>query len=1133
MPPTVAVPLVSFLPSEFRARSMNQDRDIDIDQGRTVLSQLNASELKVGERIAERYRIEALLGIGGMGVVYRAHDEQLSIDIALKLLRPELATRPEAFERFRQELLLARRVSSPHVVRIHDLVADGNRWLISMDYVPGHSLEQHLDAHAALPQQEALSIARQVALGLAAAHASGIIHRDLKPANILLQDDGHACISDFGVARSSSSVRMTQTGMMVGTPDYVSPEQARGDPVGPRSDLYALGLILYEMLSGRRAFDGATPAESLAQRLLRPPQPLRKVRPEIAPWVERLVTRLLDPRPLRRLRDAQAVVTAIDAQRIPQAPLRTGLLATTTTLALAVAGGVWWAHERGLMLSVQSTVVAAPPLDVAVLPLLAAATDADLARASDALLGASLLAGNLAVADLRRVDSTLIRLGYDASTAAQHPQRVLSDIGARRLLTGEIERDGERLRIALQLSEAGTDSPVRVARSQLVGAQAIAPALRGLLAELGLADASADLGTFWPSSEPALRAFGRALDAEKPEAALLAYAEAVSLEPRFVAAWWQRLQVARRLLPDKVMRAMTATAREALREVRGRDAERVLALIALIEGNPSLAAERFTPLAASDPHDHHTRLLLAEALEAAGKREAAAAELEQLTRSDPQNADTWLLLGQSAIRAGDAQRAVDDYLLRARVLFTRLRDERGRADTLNALGLGFDLLGQSEPAMDYFTQAAELREAQGNRRGAAGSRRNLAWVHAVANDTASAEAELARARALVAPLDDPELLADIANDAGLIDEERGDFRAALPHFREALALREAQGDASAVAESALNFGFALQQTGEFDDAQPHLEQAERTYIAAEDRVGIVRSTQALAAVDIAHGNYPQARARLQRALRLAEEVNLAEERAVMQIELAEVDRLQGRMGDALMRANQSLTRFEQRGDARGVTEARLRIAAVYRDLEDWDASDRALTVFVDALPGNREHQGLLAIHRSEIALGRGDAAKALQFASAALKHGATAHSLPVQAHAQLLHARALAVMGDNNAARAKLEQADAILRAYPALALQQERALVAVTALPPLEAAMAYRRAVQEFAANAPFGRDYLLHRAGAVALHAIDEIEEAVAAEALSARGRDALQASLSIGSASGQPPDSQIKALQDGGML
>jgi len=144
---------------------MNQDRDIDIDQGRTVLSQLNASELKVGERIAERYRIEALLGIGGMGVVYRAHDEQLSIDIALKLLRPELATRPEAFERFRQELLLARRVSSPHVVRIHDLVADGNRWLISMDYVPGHSLEQHLDAHAALPQQEALSIARQVALG--------------------------------------------------------------------------------------------------------------------------------------------------------------------------------------------------------------------------------------------------------------------------------------------------------------------------------------------------------------------------------------------------------------------------------------------------------------------------------------------------------------------------------------------------------------------------------------------------------------------------------------------------------------------------------------------------------------------------------------------------------------------------------------------------------------------------------------------------------------------------------------------------------------------------------------------------------------------------------------------------------
>ena len=160
------------------------------------------ADLPAGTVLAGRFRIEKLLGLGGMGMVYRAMDTALGVPCALKVLRPELMHREDATERFRQELLLARQVSNPHVVRIHDLAQDNGRWLLTMDYVEGESLDRRLDREGRFGVDDALRIARQLADGLAAAHARGVIHRDLKPANILLDAEGNAYISDFGVARS-------------------------------------------------------------------------------------------------------------------------------------------------------------------------------------------------------------------------------------------------------------------------------------------------------------------------------------------------------------------------------------------------------------------------------------------------------------------------------------------------------------------------------------------------------------------------------------------------------------------------------------------------------------------------------------------------------------------------------------------------------------------------------------------------------------------------------------------------------------------------------------------------------------------------------------------------------------------
>ncbi|HET6434116.1 MAG TPA: serine/threonine-protein kinase, partial [Xanthomonadaceae bacterium] len=329
------------------------------------------ADLAPGSVLGGRYRIEGVLGVGGMGVVYRATDLALEVPVALKLLRPELAGRDEAFARFRQELLLARQVSSPRVVRIHDLAQADGRWLISMDCVEGESLDRLLDRTGPLPVDDALRIARQVAEGLAAAHAKGVIHRDLKPANVLLDARSDAYINDFGVARSLATSGQTRTGAVVGTPDYLSPEQARGGIADARSDLYALGLMLYEMLAGRLPFAGGTTAEVLAQRMLQVPPPVTRARPGLPAWLARLVDRLLRPQPAHRLQSADEVIAAIDRREVPRrwrdrfTPRVAGVLGALALLALLAGGLAWWTtRERA------PGIAALPPLDrMLVLPL--------------------------------------------------------------------------------------------------------------------------------------------------------------------------------------------------------------------------------------------------------------------------------------------------------------------------------------------------------------------------------------------------------------------------------------------------------------------------------------------------------------------------------------------------------------------------------------------------------------------------------------------------------------------------------------------------------------------------------------------------------------------------------------------
>ena len=211
-----------------------------------------------GALVAGRYRVVRLLGVGGMGMVYQVHDEQLDLPAALKVLRPERAGSEEMRERFRRELILARQVSHKNVVRIHDLGHDGELMFLTMDFVAGRSLKELLAEEGPLPAERAVAIAGQLAGALEAAHREGVVHRDLKPANVLLGEDDRVYVTDFGIARSLSATGLTASGSVMGTPAYMPPEQALGkiDSMDERADVFGLGAILCEILTGNPPYVG-------------------------------------------------------------------------------------------------------------------------------------------------------------------------------------------------------------------------------------------------------------------------------------------------------------------------------------------------------------------------------------------------------------------------------------------------------------------------------------------------------------------------------------------------------------------------------------------------------------------------------------------------------------------------------------------------------------------------------------------------------------------------------------------------------------------------------------------------------------------------------------------------------------
>ena len=257
-----------------------------------------------------KYHILEEIGRGGMGVVYKAHDTVLDRLVAIKVLAPHLTWDQEFVQRFLREARSAARIEHPHIVTIYDVAQAQGHHFIAMKYLEGRSLAEIIRREGPLPPERAAHLLAQIAQALDYAHARNLIHRDVKPGNVIVSPQDHATLTDFGVARSLEGTRLTQSGVMVGTPAYMSPEQVKGQPVGPTTDVYALGVVAYEMLGGRPPFEGDTP-HVLYAHAHEKPQSLPQVNPKITPAVGVVVHKALAKEPGKRYDSAGAFAAAL------------------------------------------------------------------------------------------------------------------------------------------------------------------------------------------------------------------------------------------------------------------------------------------------------------------------------------------------------------------------------------------------------------------------------------------------------------------------------------------------------------------------------------------------------------------------------------------------------------------------------------------------------------------------------------------------------------------------------------------------------------------------------------------------------------------------------------------------------
>jgi eukaryotic-like serine/threonine-protein kinase len=918
------------------------------------------SALGVGSAFGNRYHIIRLLGVGGMGAVYQAWDDALGVAVALKIIRPEITADPAAARdlerRFKRELLLARQVTHKNVVRIHDLgEIDGIKYL-TMPYIQGSDLATVLSHEKKLPIPRAIAVARQVASGLQAAHEAGVVHRDLKPANVMIDADDQAVIMDFGIARSVSGGGATVAGAVVGTLEYMAPEQAMAQPVDHRADIYALGLMLYDMVLGPRYSSRAESAVAeLMARVQKPLPPARSIDATIPEPLERVIDRCTQPDPGARYqttaqlaqdlevidpaarrgsgtgplsappvtRPLEQVARPVAAQ--PWVPLKA---VVAVVALLTVVGGGWLLRDRATR--TEPGAAAPKAVGLAILPFRNTSGDRELNWLGETL--AEMLrtevgqSASLRAVSSQRVFEILQDLRVNPNAPLDEPtlRRVGEFSKAEMLIAGQYAKLGNQIRIDATIHDSRRAEPVALTATAanegaLIGA--ITELSRSIRDNLALApDAVKEVAAtaFRPSSNsvPALRQYTEGLSLVRQgqhQDAAKKFEASVQEDRKFALAYARVGQTLSNLGYDAEARKWSQEALDLSADLP--DAERYLisGMHARIVKDPATAIDAYQKLLGILPDNDDVMFELAGVYRQTGALDKARDLYARILERDPNHLAALLALGSVEIKRGQAEAGLDS-LNRAQSQAIRVGNDEGKATVFFALGIAYRTLNRLEDALRFSEQGLEIRRRLNQKSGIAESLLEIARTQQALGKFDLAAASYMESLALRKETGDKVGFGDTLLDLGNLYVERGRYDRALQHYKESLQVQREVGNQNYEALLLSNIGGVSFLQGNYDEALTNYQRS----LTIRERLGVPGDTadtlHNLAEAYERRGQYDQALDRYLKALELRRTAGDKRNAALDRYSMGTVFERQGRLGAALSSRKEALDAYKELGE---------------------------------------------------------------------------------------------------------------------------------------------------------------------------------------------------------------------------